>query len=113
MVEVDDMKRIKTLLFLYIAARRYEYIYEDSPVPEECNPPDRGPTLSASPPAAPMSPSAVACFSTRKAFLLRLGHVPNDVVGRRVRAAISDCTIRCSHASEHLEQSKKPKVNIF
>jgi hypothetical protein len=48
------MKRNKMLLFL--AAHRYEYLDEDSPDPEESDPPDRGPSLSASPPATPTSP---------------------------------------------------------
>ncbi len=52
------MKRNKMLLFL--AAHRYEYLDEDSPHPEESDPPDRGPSLSASPPATPMSPPAAA-----------------------------------------------------
>ena len=52
------MKWNKMLLFL--AAHRYEYLDEDSPHPEESDPPDRGPSLSASPPATPTSPPAEA-----------------------------------------------------
>ena len=52
------MKRIGVLLFL--AVRRYEYLDEDFPDPEESDPPDRGPSLSASPPATPTSPPAAA-----------------------------------------------------
>ena len=52
------MKWNKMLLFL--AAHRYEYLDEDSPDPEESDPPDRGPSLSASPPATPTSPPAAA-----------------------------------------------------
>jgi hypothetical protein len=98
------MKRIK-------AARRYEYLDEDSPEPEESDPPDRGPSLSASPLATPTSPPAAAAPGPASPpGRLRLGHESNDVVGRRIRAAISDYTIRCSHASEYLEQSKKLDV---
>jgi hypothetical protein len=52
------MKWIKT--FLFLAARRYEYLDEDSPDPEESDQPDRGPSLSPGPPAAPTSPPAAA-----------------------------------------------------
>jgi hypothetical protein len=52
------MKRNKMLLF--VAAHRYEYLDEDSPDPEESDPADRGPSLSASPPATPASPPAQA-----------------------------------------------------
>jgi hypothetical protein len=52
------MKRIKT--FLFLAARRYEYLDEDSPDPEESDQPDRGLSLSPGPPAAPTSPPGAA-----------------------------------------------------
>ena len=52
-----------------MAARRYQYLDEDSPDPvetnppdggPESNPPDGGPSLPASPPATPTSPSPSA-----------------------------------------------------
>jgi hypothetical protein len=52
------MERIKT--FFFLAARRYEYLDEDSPDPEESDQPDRGPSLPPGPPAAPTSPPAAA-----------------------------------------------------
>ncbi len=52
------MKRNTMLLFL--AARCYEYLDEDFPNPEDSDQHDRGPSLSASPPATPTSPPAVA-----------------------------------------------------
>jgi hypothetical protein len=100
-----------TLLFWQLARPpRYEYLDEDSPDSEESNPPDRGLCLSGSPPATLTSPPAAApCFfaSTRKAYSVRLGHEPNDVVGRRIRAAISDCTIRYSHANRGFAHSMR------
>ena len=40
-------------MLLFLAAHRKEYLDEDSPDPEESDPPDRGPSLSASSPATP------------------------------------------------------------
>ncbi len=73
-----------------MAARRYEHLDEDYPDLEESDPPDRGPSLSASPPATPTSPPAAAAPGpVSPPGRPSQGHEPNDVVGRRVRAAIS------------------------
>jgi hypothetical protein len=41
-------------------ASRYEYLDEDSPDPEDSDPPGRGPSLSVSPPVTPTSTPAAA-----------------------------------------------------
>ena len=43
-----------------MAARRYEYLDEDAPDPDESEPSSREPSLPASPPATPTSPPAAA-----------------------------------------------------
>ena len=68
------MKRIKT--FLFLAARRYEYLDEDSPDPEESDQPDRGPSLSPGPPADFLS----TVTNVNSIFPRKLVHIDRSIL---------------------------------